>query len=167
MREIMILPQIFLAFVFLVAPLVIMIWAYKDAEERGQSGCLIALLIFFTSWVGLIVWLIIRNNLPAPGQPQPEASGPRPAPPYQGQSTPRQSPGLAFFQDLNRIYLNWKAGQISDTEFRISKDDLIDDLERRQVRQDPDQFLAELIPFIEYGVLTPDDITRIRSIVKP
>jgi hypothetical protein len=37
------------------------IWAYGDAEERGKSGCLVALLVFLATWpVGLIIWLLIR-----------------------------------------------------------------------------------------------------------
>ena len=37
------------------------IWAYGDAEKRGKSGCLVALLVFLVTWpVGLIIWLLIR-----------------------------------------------------------------------------------------------------------
>jgi hypothetical protein len=37
------------------------IWAYGDAENRGKSGCLVALLVFLVTWpVGLIIWLLIR-----------------------------------------------------------------------------------------------------------
>ncbi|HSM56514.1 MAG TPA: hypothetical protein VK879_10205 [Candidatus Sulfomarinibacteraceae bacterium] len=37
------------------------IWAYNDAEKRGKSGCLVALLVFLLTWpVGLIIWLLIR-----------------------------------------------------------------------------------------------------------
>jgi len=37
------------------------IWAYKDANQRGKPGWLAALLVFLLSWpVGLIVWLLIR-----------------------------------------------------------------------------------------------------------
>lgn len=36
-------------------------WAYQDAEKRGKSGCLVALLVFLVSWpAGLIIWLIFR-----------------------------------------------------------------------------------------------------------
>lgn len=36
-------------------------WAYSDAEERGQSGCLVALMVALLSWpIGLIVWTIFR-----------------------------------------------------------------------------------------------------------
>jgi hypothetical protein len=37
------------------------IWAYGDAESRGKSGCLVALLVFLLTWpVGLIIWMLIR-----------------------------------------------------------------------------------------------------------
>lgn len=36
-------------------------WAYRDAEQRGKSGCLVALLVFLLTWpVGLIIWILIR-----------------------------------------------------------------------------------------------------------
>jgi hypothetical protein len=37
------------------------IWAYNDAESRGSSGCLVALLVFFVCWpVSLVVWILVR-----------------------------------------------------------------------------------------------------------
>jgi hypothetical protein len=37
------------------------LWAYADAERRGKSGCLVALLVAFLSWpLGLIAWIIFR-----------------------------------------------------------------------------------------------------------
>ena len=37
------------------------VWAYGDAERRGKSGWLVALLVLLLSWpVGLIIWLIFR-----------------------------------------------------------------------------------------------------------
>jgi hypothetical protein len=37
------------------------IWAYNDANKRGKSGCLVALLVFFVTWpAGLIIWLVFR-----------------------------------------------------------------------------------------------------------
>lgn len=36
-------------------------WAYNDANKRGKSGCLAALLVFLVSWpIGLLIWLLIR-----------------------------------------------------------------------------------------------------------
>jgi cbb3-type cytochrome oxidase subunit 3 len=37
------------------------IWAYNDANKRGKSGCLVALMVFFVTWpAGLIIWLVFR-----------------------------------------------------------------------------------------------------------
>jgi hypothetical protein len=37
------------------------LWAYNDANKRGRSGCLVALLVLLLTWpVGLIIWLIFR-----------------------------------------------------------------------------------------------------------
>ncbi len=41
------------------------LWAYGDAERRGKSGCLVALMVAVFSWpISLIVWLALRpeNN---------------------------------------------------------------------------------------------------------
>ena len=39
------------------------IWAYKDANARGKSGILVALLVFFLSWpAGLLIWLVFRPD---------------------------------------------------------------------------------------------------------
>lgn len=38
-----------------------LIWAYNDANKRGKSGCLVALLVFFVTWpAGLLIWLVFR-----------------------------------------------------------------------------------------------------------
>jgi hypothetical protein len=40
--------------------------SYRDAEERGKPGCLVALLVFFLSWpLGLLASLVFRPPLPA------------------------------------------------------------------------------------------------------
>ncbi len=37
------------------------IWSYSDAEKRGKSGCLVALLVAFLQWpLGLILWVVFR-----------------------------------------------------------------------------------------------------------
>src|SRR5262245_59714795 len=38
-----------------------LVWLYRDAERRGQSGLLVALLVHLLCWPGgLLVWLFIR-----------------------------------------------------------------------------------------------------------
>ena len=39
------------------------IWAFADAQYRGKSGCLVALLVLLLVWpVGLVIWLLIRPS---------------------------------------------------------------------------------------------------------
>jgi hypothetical protein len=38
----------------------IIYFLYTDANARGQNGVLWAIIGFFTNWVGLIIWLIMR-----------------------------------------------------------------------------------------------------------
>jgi len=46
---------------YLVVVVLSVIWAYADAEDRGKSGCLVALLVIFLAWpIGLLIWLIFR-----------------------------------------------------------------------------------------------------------
>ena len=48
------------AVVGLVIQIVIIVFLYKDATARGQSGALWAILGFFFGLLALIIWLIIR-----------------------------------------------------------------------------------------------------------
>lgn len=42
-----------------------LIWVYRDAEERGKSGCLVALLVCFVSWpLSLVAWIVFRPEPP-------------------------------------------------------------------------------------------------------
>jgi hypothetical protein len=42
-----------------------LVWVYGDAEARGKSGCLVALLVFFLSWpISLLVWIVFRPEPP-------------------------------------------------------------------------------------------------------
>ncbi len=41
----------------------VLVWAYRDAERRGHSGVLVALLVAFTGFVGALVWLLVRPPL--------------------------------------------------------------------------------------------------------
>lgn len=39
------------------------IWAFSDAEKRGRSGCLVAILVAFLSWpFSLLFWLVARPD---------------------------------------------------------------------------------------------------------
>jgi len=63
---------IILGFALLVLYIWSVIWAYKDANRRGKSGWLVAIMVALLSWpVGLVVWLLFRPTAPtALNQPQ-------------------------------------------------------------------------------------------------
>lgn len=53
-------------FVLVVLGLLIwsLIWVYHDAEKRGKSGWLVALLVFLLEWpISLLVWLVFRPDI--------------------------------------------------------------------------------------------------------
>ncbi|MDZ4859363.1 MAG: hypothetical protein SGI88_10310 [Candidatus Hydrogenedentes bacterium] len=49
------------ALIYCVVYIASVIWAFVDAQNRGKSGCLVALLVLILVWpVGLVIWLLIR-----------------------------------------------------------------------------------------------------------
>lgn len=140
----------------LAAIIVALSWVYSDAEKRGQSGCLMTLLVFFAGWIGFVIWLILRQNFPENGEYQ-----------YKYTPTPSQppisvaNPGKLFYQQLNEDYWLWKGRKISEVEFLNRKEAAIEELKGR--RYAVNDFLGELIPFSESGVLTEKDIEKIKS----
>jgi hypothetical protein len=48
------------AAIYVIVSLLVLIWAMRDAESRGKSGCLVVLLILVLHIPGLIIWLLIR-----------------------------------------------------------------------------------------------------------
>ena len=46
----------------LIIGLFIVVWVYRDAERRGMSGILWALLVLVGNIVGLLIYLIVRND---------------------------------------------------------------------------------------------------------
>ena len=76
---------------FVIIWLAVILWVYKDAERRRMSGLLWALLVFIGNLIGLLIYLIIRQDhpiceepagsagLPQSSQPtRPEAAGEKP-----------------------------------------------------------------------------------------
>lgn len=46
---------------FLAAFIASVGWAARDAEKRGKSGCLVALLVAFITWpLSLLMWVAFR-----------------------------------------------------------------------------------------------------------
>ena len=41
-----------------------LVWVYRDANRRGKSGILVALLVAIISWpLGLLVWVLLRDKV--------------------------------------------------------------------------------------------------------
>ena len=53
-----VLPLLLLSVVWLF----VVVWVYRDAERRGMSGVLWALLVLVGNFVGLLIYLIVRND---------------------------------------------------------------------------------------------------------
>lgn len=48
----------------LIIWIAVLVWVYRDAERRGMNGFLWTLLVFIGNLVGLLIYLIIRNDRP-------------------------------------------------------------------------------------------------------
>jgi ABC-type transport system involved in multi-copper enzyme maturation permease subunit len=42
--------------------LAVIVWVYRDAERRGMNGVLWALLVLIGNLIGLLIYLIVRND---------------------------------------------------------------------------------------------------------
>ncbi|MCX5771617.1 MAG: hypothetical protein NTZ09_15295 [Candidatus Hydrogenedentes bacterium] len=52
-----------LAAIFLALFIYSIVWAYHDAEARGKSPILVALIVALIQWpAGLILWLVFRPD---------------------------------------------------------------------------------------------------------
>jgi hypothetical protein len=143
-----------------LAWIVAMFWVYSDAEERGQSGCLMSLLVFFVGWVGIIIWLVLRQSYERMDQYESRTTTVRTEP-----LQPAETPGKSFYRLLNNNYWLWKNEQLTDDEFQNRKSAAIETLKEIRVKTPVNDFLGELIPFVESGILTKDDIGRIEFYV--
>ena len=60
------------AIVFLSIWIGSIVWAYGDAETRGKTAWLVAVMVAFLQWpMGLVVWLVFRpkgQEQPTPGR---------------------------------------------------------------------------------------------------
>lgn len=52
------LPLLLLSVIWLF----VVVWVYRDAERRGMSGVLWALLVLVGNFIGLLIYLIVRND---------------------------------------------------------------------------------------------------------
>jgi len=59
--EYLFLGILFIPLLWFLVALLILVWAYQDAESRGMNGALWAIIIFFLSVLGLLLYLIVRS----------------------------------------------------------------------------------------------------------
>jgi hypothetical protein len=52
--------ELIIILLMIVPTCILTVWIYRDAESRGRSGFGMAILILLTSWVGLLIWLLLR-----------------------------------------------------------------------------------------------------------
>ncbi|PVX24674.1 MAG: hypothetical protein CW691_06895 [Candidatus Bathyarchaeum sp.] len=69
----LVLPVLyFLPFLWFLLGILILVWVYRDAESRNMNGALWAIIVFFLSVLGLILYLLVRTS------PQPASTLNRP-----------------------------------------------------------------------------------------
>ncbi|MHA1608074.1 MAG: PLDc N-terminal domain-containing protein [Candidatus Freyarchaeota archaeon] len=44
-----------------IVAIILAVWVYRDAEERGMEGALWLIIVLLTGIIGLIIYLIIRE----------------------------------------------------------------------------------------------------------
>jgi hypothetical protein len=62
-------PAWSLSLLFVIIWLAVILWVYKDAERRRMSGLLWALLVFIGNLIGLLIYLIVRQDHPVWDEP--------------------------------------------------------------------------------------------------
>jgi RNA polymerase subunit RPABC4/transcription elongation factor Spt4 len=58
------IPFVFMPLALMALWVFVIIWVYRDAESRGMSGILWALLVLIGNVVGLLIYLIMRHETP-------------------------------------------------------------------------------------------------------
>ena len=95
--------------IFLIIWIYLIFWVYKDAEKRGSSGVLWAVLFFFFSWIALIIWLIVRGPIQQRGGVQHHHYHGAAAPPVvaPAQFCPTCGQPMRVVQQYNRWYCDY------------------------------------------------------------
>jgi cobalamin biosynthesis protein CobD/CbiB len=52
--------------VWFIIAILLCIWVYRDAESRGMGGALWLIIVLITGIIGLIIYLVVRKDKPAP-----------------------------------------------------------------------------------------------------
>ncbi|MDO9538242.1 MAG: hypothetical protein Q7J68_07980 [Thermoplasmata archaeon] len=90
---------IFIVYIYLC------VWVYRDAEKRGSSGALWAVLVFFFGWIALIIWLLVRPPIRQYGYQGYGYMAPPPTPVFQ--YCPGCGQPMTFVPQYNRWYCNY------------------------------------------------------------
>lgn len=64
MGAVAIIIALIVGLIFFAIYIASLVWVYRDANRRGKSGILVALLVALISWpIGLLVWLLVRDKV--------------------------------------------------------------------------------------------------------
>ena len=64
MGGVAIIIALILGLIFFAIYIASLVWVYRDANRRGKSGILVALLVALISWpIGLLVWVLVRDKV--------------------------------------------------------------------------------------------------------
>jgi len=93
--------------IFFIIWIYLLFWIYRDAERRGSSGVLWAILFFFLSWIALIIWLIVRGPIQQRVQHVVHHTAPPPPGAGGGQYCPTCGQPMRWIQQHNRWYCDY------------------------------------------------------------
>jgi hypothetical protein len=60
--NLLLISGVVFALIMLMLYILSLVWIYRDSEQRGKTGCLWVLIIFFTWPFGLIAYLLLRDQ---------------------------------------------------------------------------------------------------------
>jgi hypothetical protein len=89
---------------FVIIWFAVILWVYKDAERRRMSGLLWALLVFIGNLIGLLIYLIVRQDHPVCGERGVPAIPSEPAPPDAAEKRPLTCPACKKAVEPNFVY---------------------------------------------------------------
>jgi hypothetical protein len=96
-----------------IIAIILAIWVYKDAEERGDSNAVLWLIVvLFLGIIGLIIYLVVRKDKqppqqyyqPPPQQPQYQQQAPPPVPAQQQYNCVTCGAPMRYVQNYQRWY---------------------------------------------------------------
>ncbi|OGD21402.1 MAG: hypothetical protein A2Y69_04710 [Candidatus Aminicenantes bacterium RBG_13_59_9] len=89
---------------FVIIWLAVILWVYKDAERRRMSGLLWALLVFIGNLIGLLIYLIVRQDHPVCGEPAGPVSMSQSLPPEPAEKEPLTCPACQKTVEPSFVY---------------------------------------------------------------